>query len=115
MKTDQTASMEDAEITGKGKRVANLVTAKDQAESEKAVTGKYEKYNRSLLEASLDPLVAIGPNGVVTDVNTATESATGIPREKLIGTVFPNTLLNPAKRRPDISWLSGKARSLITS
>ena len=35
------------------------------------------EYNRSLLEASLDPLVTIGPDGTVTDVNAATESVTG--------------------------------------
>ena len=30
-------------------------------------------YNRSLIEASLDPLVTIGPDGKITDVNEATE------------------------------------------
>jgi PAS domain S-box-containing protein len=45
-------------------------------------------YNRSLIEASLDPLVMIDKQGKVTDVNSATELATGIPREQLIGTDF---------------------------
>lgn len=45
-------------------------------------------YNRSLIEASLDPLVTISPEGVITDVNKATEAATGFPRERLIGTDF---------------------------
>ena len=31
------------------------------------------KYNRSLIEASLDPLVTIGPDGKITDVNKSTE------------------------------------------
>lgn len=34
-------------------------------------------YNRSLLEASLDPLVTIGPDGEIADVNAATEMVTG--------------------------------------
>ena len=34
-------------------------------------------YNRRLLEASLDPLVTIGPDGKITDVNEATEAVTG--------------------------------------
>ena len=36
---------------------------------------------RGLLEASLDPLVTISPEGKITDVNEATEAATGVPRE----------------------------------
>ena len=47
-------------------------------------------YNRSLIEANLDPLVTIGPNGKITDVNSATVEATGFSREELIGTDFSN-------------------------
>ncbi len=46
------------------------------------------QYARSLLEASLDPLVTISPEGKITDVNTATETVTGVPRERLIGSDF---------------------------
>jgi PAS domain S-box-containing protein len=45
-------------------------------------------YNRSLIEASLDPLVAIASDGRITDVNQATEQATGLSRQTLIGTDF---------------------------
>jgi PAS domain S-box-containing protein len=45
-------------------------------------------YSRSLLEASLDPLVTISADGKITDVNTATEHATGVNRSQLIGTDF---------------------------
>jgi PAS domain S-box-containing protein len=45
-------------------------------------------YARSLIEASLDPLVTIDANGKITDVNTATENATGLTRNDLIGTDF---------------------------
>ena len=38
-------------------------------------------YNRSLLEASLDPLVTITPDGKITDVNQATEQVTGLTRQ----------------------------------
>ena len=47
-------------------------------------------YNRSLIEASLDPLVTIGPDGKITDVNSSTEEATGYSRHELIGTNFSN-------------------------
>ncbi len=56
-------------------------------------------YTRSLIEASLDPLVTISPQGVITDVNEATEQATGVPREKLIGTDFADYFTEPAKAR----------------
>src|ERR1035437_2097093 len=44
------------------------------------------QYARSLIEASLDPLVTISPEGTITDVNEAAVKATGVPRNKLIGT-----------------------------
>ena len=34
-------------------------------------------YTRSLIEASLDPLVTISADGKITDVNKATEAASG--------------------------------------
>lgn len=45
-------------------------------------------YNRSLIEASLDPLVTLGMSGKITDVNTATEEVTGWSRQELIGRDF---------------------------
>ena len=56
-------------------------------------------YNRSLLEASLDPLVTINPQGRITDVNNATEEATGYSRSELIGTDFSNYFTEPESAR----------------
>ncbi len=56
-------------------------------------------YNRSLLEASLDPLVTIGPDGTVTDVNAATEAVTGFSRKALVGTDFADYFTDPEKAR----------------
>ena len=56
-------------------------------------------YNRSLIEASLDPLVTIGSNGKITDVNTSTENVIGIKREELIGTDFSDYFTEPKKAR----------------
>ncbi|HEX9020617.1 MAG TPA: PAS domain S-box protein, partial [Nitrospirota bacterium] len=56
-------------------------------------------YNRSLLEASLDPLVTIDADGKITDVNAATEKATGRSREELIGTDFSDYFTEPDKAR----------------
>lgn len=56
-------------------------------------------YARSLIEASLDPLVTINPQGEITDVNLATIKATGLSREKLIGTDFSNYFTDSQKAR----------------
>jgi PAS domain S-box-containing protein len=57
------------------------------------------KYARSLIEASLDPLVTISPEGKITDVNEATVKVTGIPRDRLIGTDFSDYFTEPEKAR----------------
>jgi PAS domain S-box-containing protein len=56
-------------------------------------------YNRSLIEASLDPLVTITPGGKIGDVNRATEVVTGCTRGELIGTDFHNYFVDPEKAR----------------
>ncbi len=60
---------------------------------------KAAAYARGLLEASLDPLVTINAEGKITDVNEASVEATGVPREKLIGTDFSNYFTEPHKAR----------------
>ncbi len=57
------------------------------------------RYARSLIEASLDPLVTICAEGKITDVNDASVQATGVPREELIGTDFSNYFTEPDKAR----------------
>ena len=57
------------------------------------------QYARSLIEASLDPLVTISPQGKITDVNEATIKVTGMRREQLIGTDFSNYFTEPDKAR----------------
>jgi len=57
------------------------------------------RYTRSLIEASLDPLVTISPEGKVTDVNDATELVTGISRKQIIGTDFSWYFTEPEKAR----------------
>ena len=54
---------------------------------------------RSMIEASLDPLVTIDVDGIITDVNAATEMVTGLPREELIGSDFPRYFTNPDQAR----------------
>jgi PAS domain S-box-containing protein len=64
-------------------------------EKQKEEIEKAGKYNRGLIEASIDPLVTIGQDGRITDVNNATEAVTGLAREKLIGTDFAKYFTDP--------------------
>jgi len=67
--------------------------------SASALAGPASAYARSLIETSLDPLVAIGADGTITDVNEGTVQVTGLSREKLIGADFSDCFTNPAKAR----------------
>jgi len=57
------------------------------------------QYSLSLIEASLDPLVTISPEGKITDMNQATVNITGIARKTLTGTDFLDYFTEPQKAR----------------
>ncbi|HSM49392.1 MAG TPA: ATP-binding protein, partial [Draconibacterium sp.] len=57
------------------------------------------QYARSLIEASLDPLVTISAEGKITDMNEATVNITGVTREFLTGTDFFDYFTVPHKAR----------------
>jgi diguanylate cyclase (GGDEF)-like protein/PAS domain S-box-containing protein len=54
-------------------------------------------YTRSLIESSIDALVAINPYGIITDVNKQMEVLTGCTRDELIGVPFKNFFTDPAR------------------
>lgn len=60
---------------------------------------KKSLYARSLIEASLDPLVTINIEGKIMDVNRSTELVTGLSREKLIGSDFSSYFTEPEKAK----------------
>jgi PAS domain S-box-containing protein len=57
------------------------------------------QYTRSLIEASLDPLVTISAKGKIMDMNEALANITGMSREKLTGTDFLDYFTEPQKAR----------------
>src|SRR5438309_2587142 len=75
--------------------MGKVKTAKDDAPMEMQAAD----YARSLIEASLDPLVTISPEGKITDVNEATMKVTGVAREQLVGTDFSDYFTEPEKAR----------------
>jgi len=52
-------------------------------------------YNRSLIEASPDALVAVDPDLVITDVNEQMVRLVGVPRSELIGSLFKDFFTDP--------------------
>jgi PAS domain S-box-containing protein len=77
-----------------GKPIGFLLISKDISDEIRLT-----QYARSLIEASVDPLVTISPEGKITDVNEATIKVTGAAREKLIGADFANYFTEPEKAR----------------
>src|SRR5688572_17687922 len=65
----------------------------------KQETRQTSQYARSLIEASLDPLVTISATGKIVDVNEATVNVTGVSRESLMGTDFFDYFTEPQKAR----------------
>jgi PAS domain S-box-containing protein len=61
------------------------------------VTHRREAFEaaRSMIESSLDSLVAISPEGKITDANQATVKVTGVSRAELIGTSFSEYFTEP--------------------
>jgi len=57
------------------------------------------QYARSLIEASLDPLVTINTKGKITDMNEALANITGMTREQLTDTDFFDYFTEPQKAR----------------
>ncbi len=77
-----------------GARVATMEVNRDITADRNA-----ERYARSLIEASQDPLVTISPAGKITDVNQATIRATEAQRDLLIGTDVADFFTEPDRAR----------------
>jgi PAS domain S-box-containing protein len=89
----------------------SLINAKEKAEeSEKKLHLAYY-YARSLIEASLDPLVTINAEGKITDVNEATIKVTELSRDELIGTDFSDYFTEPEKAK--IGYLKVLEQGLV--
>jgi two-component system cell cycle sensor histidine kinase/response regulator CckA len=84
-----------------GRDGVTYATAQDITERERAERASRVAalYARSLIEASLDPLVTISPDGKITDVNAATEAATGRRPADLIGSDFSDYFTEPERAR----------------
>src|SRR5664280_2585553 len=89
----------------KGKRADELFIAnkelafQNEEKRKRAEELRIANYARSLIEASLDPLITINTEGKVTDMNQATVNITGLTRKKLTGSHFFDYFTEPQKAR----------------
>ncbi|MCL5269227.1 MAG: PAS domain S-box protein, partial [bacterium] len=81
-----------AQLTATIQTLKDEVARRTLAEQQARETSRYA---RALIEASLDPLVTISRDGKITDVNRATEEATGVARQELVGTDFSAYFTEP--------------------
>jgi diguanylate cyclase (GGDEF)-like protein/PAS domain S-box-containing protein len=61
------------------------------------------RYSRGLIEGSLDPLVVIDRQGLITDGNQAFDTFTGLPREQLVGQEYALWCVLPEAMRLTIA------------
>jgi len=78
--------------------IAQIVDVSEQVRATQELK-QSAQYARSLIEAALDPMVTINPEGKITDVNQATVLATGVARDKLIGTSFSDYFTDTEKAK----------------
>jgi PAS domain S-box-containing protein len=84
-----------------GNAIGYLLMSSDISEKKAAEeqARNTSQYARTLIEASLDPLVTISPEGKITDVNEATTKVTGVTRDNLVGTDFSDYFTEPERAR----------------
>ena len=88
-----------------GKIIGAFAAARDITEQKRKdmEIHNLQRYNRGLIETSLDPLVTFDQNGIIMDVNEATVKAIGRNREELIGTPFADYFLHPEKAHKGVN------------
>jgi len=89
----------DKELVFQNEEKEKRETEKNELEEISYSLKLASQYARSLIEASLDPLFTINPEGKITDMNHASVNITGISRENLIDTDFFDYFTEPQKAR----------------
>ena len=82
-----------------GEVIAASAIARDVTEQNALVQrlSEAQYYTRSLIEASIDPMMTTDASGVITDVNQQMEALTAQTRAELIGTPFRDYVTEPER------------------
>ena len=79
-------------------RVAGILAAAREITAQKRLEEQLreqQNYNRSLIESSVDALLTVDPNGVITDVNEQAVKLFGYNRKQLVGSPFVEYFTEP--------------------
>jgi PAS domain S-box-containing protein len=76
---------------------SRIHSSHERSEDANATPQQASLHAGNLIEASLNSLVTISPEGKITGVNKATEKVTGMPREYLIGNDFSDYFMEPGR------------------
>jgi PAS domain S-box-containing protein len=90
-----------------GEVIGASVIARDLTQRTRAVDAA-----RSMIEASLDFMFAIGSEGTITDANEPAVNVTGVSREELIGTVFSGYFTDPQKAEDIYERVSTEGKAM---
>lgn len=85
--------------TGIAQEISFSTILRDKRESifHEREIARINSYNRSLIEASPDPMLTIGMNGRIQDSNKAAEIITGLRKSMLIGRYFSDIISPPGE------------------
>jgi PAS domain-containing protein len=88
------SSEADQTTCAKDRRIAELEWQLQEAEKENRALRRERTYNRGLIEASLDGLITVDSDLIITDVNEQMCHMVARTRDQLIGTPFASILRN---------------------
>ena len=79
---------------------ARDITAQKELETQ---LRESQSYNRGLIEASVDGLITVDPDGLISDVNEQLSRMSGYSRQELIGTPFADYFVDAARATAGVS------------
>jgi PAS domain S-box-containing protein len=91
------SSEADQTTCAKDRRIAELEWQLQEAEKENRALRRERTYNRGLIEASLDGLITVDSDLIITDVNEQMCHMVARTRDQLIGTPFASYFAEPER------------------
>src|SRR5207244_1024625 len=81
-------------------RIAGILAAARDITAQKRLEDQLrdqQNYNRSLIESSVDALMTVDPQGIISDVNEQTIKLSGYNRKQLVGSPFVDYFTDAAR------------------
>ena len=87
-------------FTGEDGKLRGVFAAARDITAQKSLEEQFrqaQNYTRGLIESSVDPMITVDPDRVITDVNEQMVRLTGYSREQLIGSAFQDYFTEPER------------------